>query len=109
MRSGSSSARLASVDGEAMTMQNIEESADDSSVAAVARRVELSEAHAYEQLIGGAAPELVERYGLACQRVGPAVALVAPGFSTSLILNRVIGLGVGETVTPDVLEAIDRL
>lgn len=90
-------------------MQNIEESSDDSSVTAVARRVELSEAHAYEHLIGGAAPDLVERYGLACQRIGLAVALVAPGFNTSLILNRVIGLGVGEPVTPDVLEAIDRL
>ena len=90
-------------------MRSEEKSTHDISAAAIARRVELSEAHAYEQMMRGVTHNIAERYGLSCQRVGSAVALFANGFGKSLILNRVIGLGVCESVTRDDLELIDIL
>ncbi len=76
----------------------------------VARLVELSEARAYARLISGAPKDLGEQqYGLAVHRVGSAYAFVTARFCDSLILNRVIGLGIGETVTEDTLAALDIL
>lgn len=75
----------------------------------IAQRVELSEAHAYERLLRGAPLAMAERYGLSCRSVGSAVALMASGHRDSLILNRVIGLGVREPVGDDALQSIDLL
>jgi hypothetical protein len=75
----------------------------------LARLVECSEARAYAELVEGASTELKERYGLAVHRIGSAHAFVAAHYGESLILNRVIGLGVAEPASIEVLEALDHL
>jgi ribosomal protein S18 acetylase RimI-like enzyme len=72
-----------------------------------ARLVELGEARAYAALVMGGEAQTSEQYGLAVHRVGSAYALVGTRFRESLILNRVIGLGVCEPAADGVLDALD--
>ena len=75
----------------------------------IARIVELSEARAYARLISEAPEALCRQFGLGVYRVGSAYALIASGCSDSLLLNRVIGLGLSEPVTTPILEELDNL
>lgn len=70
---------------------------------------EFGEARAYERLLLNAPEALRHEFGLAVHRVGGAVALVAGGIRQTLMLNRVIGLGLREPLTPALLERIDRI
>jgi GNAT superfamily N-acetyltransferase len=67
------------------------------------------EARAYERLLLHAPETLRQELGLAVHHVGGAVALVAGGIRQTLMLNRVIGLGLREPLTPALLERIDRI
>ena len=70
----------------------------------IARVVELGEAEAYADMFEAAPREL----GTRVERVGGAVALVARNVPV-VLFNRVIGLGILEPVTPDVLTDIHGL
>jgi len=74
-----------------------------------ARIVEISEAAAYARLIAGAPAALSADYGLAVHRFGSARALVAPGAAGSLMLNRVIGVGLDAPASDEELDAIEAL
>lgn len=69
-----------------------------------ARWVEISEANAYASL---ADARTDERFS--CHKLGSAIALVTPAARSTLIVNRVIGLGVSEAATPDQLDQIQAL
>ena len=71
--------------------------------------VEFSEARAYARLVEGGTPALRERHGLSLHRIGSAYAFVASGLQDSLMLNRVIGLGLAEPATDDSFRKIDAL
>ena len=66
----------------------------------ICRLVEGNEARAYAALVEGASALVREQGGLRVRRVGGAYAFVAGGVRESLLLNRVIGLGVWEPLTP---------
>jgi GNAT superfamily N-acetyltransferase len=72
----------------------------------VALLVEFSEARAYESLMRAAPPAVLERLGMRAVAIGSAVAVVAESITTSLNMNRVIGLGVAEPATEAMLERI---
>jgi hypothetical protein len=76
---------------------------------AVACLVEMSEGRAYSRLIAEAPTNIVESYGLSVQHVASAYVLLADRFCDSLILNRVIGLGVCEPATETLLDTIDAI
>jgi hypothetical protein len=71
--------------------------------------VEFGEARAYARLVEGGTPALRERHGLGVHRVGSAYAFVAAGLRESLMLNRVIGLGLKEPATVEIFVALDAL
>jgi hypothetical protein len=72
----------------------------------LARLVELSEARAYFSLLSAAEPAVAERCGFRATTIGSAVVIVADSVTTSLNLNRVIGLGVSEPATEEQLDQI---
>lgn len=74
----------------------------------LATELELSEARALESLIN--APLALEKktLGLHSTRIGSAVAVMARSIATSLNLNRVVGLGVREPLTEQVLDQVDQ-
>lgn len=70
----------------------------------IAELVELGEAEAYADMFEAASPAM----GFQVERLGDAVALIAP--STSIFLfNRVIGLGLEEAVPDAILEQVTAL
>lgn len=75
----------------------------------ICRMVEGNEARAYATLVEGAPAALRERYDLSVQRVDGAYAFVAGGVRDSLVLNRVIGLGVWQTSSKAQIECLDAL
>lgn len=75
----------------------------------VCRLVEGNEARAYAALVESASALVREQGGLCVQRVGGAYAFVAGGVRDSLLLNRVIGLGVWEPLTHVQVEELDDL
>lgn len=77
--------------------------------AEISSLVEGAEAHAYAALVNGAPPHLRESWRLSVARVGGAHAFVAGGVRDSLLLNRVIGLGVWVPFTPSLVEELDDL
>jgi len=73
------------------------------------RLVEGSEARAYALLVNGAPEPLRQARGMRVVRAGGAYAFVAGGVGDSLMLNRVIGLGVWEPATPSLIAELDAL
>jgi len=71
----------------------------------LAAEIELVEAEAWAELQLSAAPEFRERYGIQVQRIGGAVLLLASGSST-LAINRVIGLGLVAPLDEALLDEI---
>jgi hypothetical protein len=72
-----------------------------------AHLVEESEARAYSELVNGAATDVNQRFEISVHRVGSAHAFVAAGLRDSLILNRVIGLGVAASATEQDFAELD--
>jgi len=70
---------------------------------------ERSEANAYGQLVEGAPSSLRSAHGLSVHRVGGAQAFVATDVAGSLMLNRVIGLGVAAPASEAQLREIEAL
>lgn len=68
--------------------------------------VEWSEARAYAGLIEAAPEELRKRLRLDAAGVAGACALTAAGIVETLVLNRVIGLGMQEPADADALDAV---
>lgn len=76
---------------------------------ALAHEVEFSEARAYASLLSPPA-SLADAAGLPrAVRIGSAVALIAPVVTSSLNLNRVIGLGLHEPCDEPTLDAVAAL
>jgi len=84
-------------------------SATQMSGSEVARLVETSEARAYAALVTGAPKELNAQHGLEVHQVGATTVFVAAGVRDSLVLNRVIGLGIGEPATQGILDELDAI
>lgn len=76
--------------------------------AEVCRLVETSEARAYALLEECASQATRRSFGLSVERIGGAYAFLATGLKDSLLLNRVIGLGVEEPMTTDLIAQLDR-
>jgi GNAT superfamily N-acetyltransferase len=72
----------------------------------LAHLVELSEARAYFSLMSAAPPDFAECYGFKAKTMGSAVLVMAEAVATSVNLNRVIGLGVAEPATEDMLDEV---
>ena len=70
----------------------------------LAQLVEFSEANAYTSLIGSVGEDEASRLGFRVVNVGTGVAVIADSISTSLILNRVLGLGLREPLSEAVLD-----
>jgi len=75
----------------------------------LSRLVECSEANAYERLIQGAPSDVRFARGLSVHKVGGAQAFIATGVTGSLMLNRVIGLGVTAPVSEAQLREVEAL
>jgi GNAT superfamily N-acetyltransferase len=75
----------------------------------LARVVEFSEATAYESLAAAPSAAVCQQLGLRTQRVGSALCVVASGIPGALNLNRVIGLGMQEPVSPQLLDEISAV
>lgn len=75
----------------------------------IASLVEFSEARAYRSLVQAAPAAFLEQHGFKAVMFGSAVAVVAPSVTNTLNLNRVIGLGVDEPASPEMLDAIAEL
>jgi GNAT superfamily N-acetyltransferase len=75
----------------------------------IARLVEGSEAFSYALLLEGAPVSSRESVGFEVKRIGSAYAFLAPGVQHSLLLNRVIGLGVWEELDTSLVSQIDDL
>lgn len=75
----------------------------------LAQTMELSEARAYESMVN--APDAQERaaLGMGSARIGSAVAVMTRAITSSLNLNRVIGLGLNEPITEAVLDQVTSL
>lgn len=73
------------------------------------RVLEGNEARAYASLVEGAPATVREQYDLSVQRVGGAYAFAAGGVRDSLLLNRVIGLGVWQASSKAHIEELDEL
>lgn len=69
--------------------------------------VELCEAYAYTSLIEGAPAALRRKFGLQARQVGPSYALAASGLANTLVLNRVLGLGLTDPATAADLDVLD--
>jgi hypothetical protein len=74
----------------------------------LARLVELSEARAYWSLFSSASEMLGEEGRFTALAVGSCVLLKAPSVRSSLVVNRVIGLGIEEPAAPLVLDLVER-
>lgn len=72
----------------------------------LARLVEFSEARAYLSFMSAAPADLASRHGFRATRVGSTVLLMAESVTTSLVLNRAIGLGVLEPASEETLDQI---
>ncbi len=77
--------------------------------ARISALIELSEANAYSSLVGAAAAPVAVPRPSRCYWLGGACALVSPQTSGTLNMNRVIGLGVLEPVTAELLSEIEAL
>ncbi len=73
------------------------------------RRLEGNEGRAYARLVEGAPAPLRAACDLRVERIAGAHVFVAGGGRETLLLNRVIGLGVEQPVTPSLLDELDRL
>lgn len=73
------------------------------------RTVEGNEARAYAALVEGSSAALRERHRLSVRRVAGAYAFVAGGLRNSLVLNRVIGLGVWQPSSRALIQELDAL
>lgn len=71
--------------------------------------VELGEAYAYTQLVEGAPAALRREFGLQAQQFGSIHALAAHGLANTLVLNRVLGLGITDPATAADLDLLDAL
>lgn len=69
--------------------------------------MEWSEAQAYAALIRAAPQSLKEQFALSSPDMGQTTALIAGGYTSNLVLNRVIGLGSLEAATVSELDNID--
>jgi hypothetical protein len=65
--------------------------------------LELAEANAWHDVFAAAPSDLAERVGLRSERLGSATLLAMPGVPHPWF-NRVIGLGVGEPATEEILD-----
>jgi len=74
----------------------------------LAELVELSESRAYASLVATGASD-VRRVGASAIPVGSALALRAPDVTNTLVLNRVIGLGVVDDASEEVLDRIEAI
>lgn len=74
----------------------------------VSALVEFSEARAYDSLLGQASPSLAQHQFSVC-RLGSARVLVAPSVQNTLNLNRVIGFGVGEAASEELLDQLAEI
>ncbi|MGH6802697.1 MAG: hypothetical protein ACREC3_04930, partial [Methyloceanibacter sp.] len=72
----------------------------------LARLVELSEARAYFSLLSGRDTDISEKYAFSAAKVGEAVLLKAASVKTSLVVNRVIGLGIAKSATEETVDEI---
>jgi hypothetical protein len=72
----------------------------------VSRLVEFSEARAYESLLTALPPERRQGLGIGATRAGTAITVFARPVSSTLNMNRVIGLGVAEPATESALTEI---
>lgn len=75
----------------------------------LARLVELSEARAYRSLMTSCSAEISQRYGFRAVDFGSAVAVMADSVTSSLNLNRVLGLGVDEPATESLVDELCSL
>lgn len=73
-----------------------------------ARLLELIEAEAWADIYRAAPPELAEEHGIAVLDLGAAAACIVARDVPSLMLNRVIGLGVGAPATSAMLDLADE-
>jgi hypothetical protein len=73
-----------------------------------ARLLELIEAEAWADVFRAAPAPLAEEHGLAVLDLGAAAACIVARDVPSLMLNRVIGLGVGAPATPAMLDLADE-
>jgi hypothetical protein len=71
--------------------------------------VEGSEAAAYASLVAAPALEIKKHYGLASRIEGSTLAVLARALTSSLNLNRIIGLGVMEPASERVLDSLTDL
>lgn len=71
--------------------------------------VECSELRAYRSLIQAAPQPFLDAHGLGARPIGTAVAVVAQSITTTLNMNRVIGLGVEAPATEAMVEEIVQL
>ena len=69
-----------------------------------ARLLELIEAEAWADIFRAAPPALAEEHGIAVLDLGAGAACIVARDVPSLMLNRVIGLGVGAPATPAMLD-----
>lgn len=75
----------------------------------LARLVESNEARAYERFMRAAPADVCARLGVRAVPIGSAIAVVAESVTSSVNMNRVIGLGVAEPATEAMLEEIAAL
>jgi GNAT superfamily N-acetyltransferase len=71
--------------------------------------VESSEARAYASLIGAAPEAFLKEHGLLAIPIQSSVAIVAQSVTNTLNMNRVIGLGVAEAATEEMVAQIVEL
>jgi hypothetical protein len=77
-------------------------------MAADARLLELIEAEAWADVFRAAPAALAEEHGIAALDLGAGAACIVARDVPSLMLNRVIGLGVGAAATPAMLDLADE-
>ena len=73
-----------------------------------ARLLELIEAEAWADIFRAAPAALAEEHGIAVLDLGAGAACIVARDVPSLLLNRVIGLGVGTAATPAMLDLADE-
>ncbi|HSD03433.1 MAG TPA: GNAT family N-acetyltransferase [Gaiellales bacterium] len=73
-----------------------------------ARLLELIEAEAWADIFRAVPAALAEEHGIAALDLGAAAACIVARDVPSLMLNRVIGLGVGAAATPAMLDLADE-
>lgn len=75
----------------------------------LARLVESSEAAAYASLVAAPTAQIKAHYGLNSKTQGSALAVLARALTSSLNLNRIIGLGVAEPASEHLLDSLTAL